>query len=61
MCMSVRPRGKLMTSRAGEREKNEEDELNPPLRLEVELRDRSLSARVRALVVDALAVALHLG
>lgn len=29
--------------------------------LEVELRDRSLSARVRGLVVDAFAVALHFG
>lgn len=32
-----------------------------PPRLDVELRDRPLSARVRVLVVDALAVALHLG
>lgn len=36
-----------------------DDHLNPCL--EVELCDRSLPARVRGLVVDAFAVALHLG
>lgn len=33
----------------------------PPRPLDVELCDRPLSARVRVLAVDALAIALHLG
>lgn len=39
--------------------RNKDDDLNH--RLEVELCDRSLSAGIRRLTVDALAVALHLG
>lgn len=51
MCMSVRPREKLMMSGAGGVWKAGS---------EVELCDWSLSARVRVLAVDAFAVAFHL-
>lgn len=56
MCMSVRPRRKLMGEGEGAKQG-----WWPQPRLEVELCDRSLSARVRGLAVDALAVAFHLG
>lgn len=65
VCVSVRPRGKPTASVKGGGGqaglKWRKAEWWPQPRLEVELCDRALSAGVRVLAVDALAVALHLG
>lgn len=65
MCVSGRPGGKGGWGAGGvcvARVRADGAEATPwNLVLDVELRDRPLSARVRVLVVDALAVALHLG